>query len=356
MAANRLPASWMNALDPAAGARHSRWTAARAGAPRCSEISRRSRPASGQTLIVPSAFGRGELLRRLRAPFARNVIPGAHAAGRARGRSRSRTRSFAARRRDAGAWQGLSRRSTLGFGCGTDFERSIQARTPRARLGGGPERRGRAAQRRGRFETTRRSGRRAGAHECRRDRGGGQRRRRSGLSGDQVHPDRHAVGRDPERRGWIKSLARPGGNVTGLIAFLPEMGSKRVELVKDLLPRARRVGVMTDSSPNMQSEFGHIEAAGRSLGVEVQYVRVMSSEDLDAAFTLLRKAPPDALYVQASSRVLDGLRSRIAAFGIASRLPVIGTIPYHAESGFLLSYGASIVGWHHRSAYFVDKI
>src|SRR6266487_916038 len=90
MAANRLPASWMNALDPAAGARRSRWTAARAGAPRCPCISRCSRPASGQTLIVPSSFGRGELPRRLRAPFARNVIPGAHAVDRARGRSRCR--------------------------------------------------------------------------------------------------------------------------------------------------------------------------------------------------------------------------------------------------------------------------
>src|SRR3989442_4286624 len=84
MAANRLPASLMNALDPAAGARRSRWTAARAGAPRCPCISRCSRPASGQTLIVPSSFGRGELPRRLRAPFARSVIPGAHAADRAR--------------------------------------------------------------------------------------------------------------------------------------------------------------------------------------------------------------------------------------------------------------------------------
>src|SRR4030095_16553339 len=79
MAANRLPASLMNALDPAAGARRSRWTAARVRAPRCPYISRRSRPASGLTLTVPSSFRRGELPRRLRAPFARNVIPGAHA-------------------------------------------------------------------------------------------------------------------------------------------------------------------------------------------------------------------------------------------------------------------------------------
>src|SRR5499426_4413549 len=69
----------MNALDPAAGARRSRWTAAPAGTPRCADISRRSRPTSGQTVTVPSSFPRGELPRRLRAPFARNVIPGVHA-------------------------------------------------------------------------------------------------------------------------------------------------------------------------------------------------------------------------------------------------------------------------------------
>src|SRR5512138_497621 len=87
MAANRLPASWMNALDPAAGARPSRLTAARTGAPRCPYISRRSRPASGQTLTVPSSLRRAELPRPLRAPLARNVIPGAHACVRARDRS-----------------------------------------------------------------------------------------------------------------------------------------------------------------------------------------------------------------------------------------------------------------------------
>ena len=166
-----------------------------------------------------------------------------------------------------------------------------------------------------------------------------------------------AVGSDPERRGWIKSLARPGGNVTGLIGFLPEMGGKRIELVKDLLPKARSVGVMTDVAPGNRSEFEHIEAAGRTLGLGIrQQILVKSAEDLDAAFTLLRKTPVDALYVQSSARVLDGLRSRIAAFGISARLPVIGAIPYLAESGFLLAYGASSEGWSHRSAYFVDKI
>jgi ABC-type uncharacterized transport system substrate-binding protein len=165
-----------------------------------------------------------------------------------------------------------------------------------------------------------------------------------------------AVGTDPERRGWIKSLAQPGGNVTGMIGLLPEMAGKRIELVRDVLPKARRVGVMTDGSPGNRSEFEHIEAAGRALSLEIQYVRVERAEDLDAALTRLRNTSVDALYVQSSARVLDTLRSRIADFGKSARLPVIGTIPFLAESGFLLSYGASSVGWHHRSAYFVDRI
>src|SRR2546427_9058452 len=113
MAANRLPASLMNALDPAAGARRSRLTAARAGAPRCPYISRRSRPTSGQTLTVPSSIRRGELPRRLRAPFARNVIPGAHAADRARGHARAQPHSCATSRRAAASRDGVAFRQGL---------------------------------------------------------------------------------------------------------------------------------------------------------------------------------------------------------------------------------------------------
>lgn len=165
-----------------------------------------------------------------------------------------------------------------------------------------------------------------------------------------------AVGTDPEQRGWIKSLARPGGNVTGLIAFLPEMGGKRIELVRDLLPKARSVGVMTDLSPGNLRALEHAENAGRALGLEIRRVPVKSADDLDAALALLMKTPVDALYVQSSARLLDGLRGRIAAFGTSARLPVIGTIRFHAESGFLLSYGARSLDWAHRSAYFVDRI
>jgi ABC-type uncharacterized transport system substrate-binding protein len=165
-----------------------------------------------------------------------------------------------------------------------------------------------------------------------------------------------AVGTDPEARGWIRSLARPGGNVTGLIAFLPEMGGKRIEFVKDLLPRARRVGVMSDLSQNNLRELEHVETAARALDLEIRRVPVKSADDLDAALTLLRQTPVDALYVQSSARVLDRLRGRIATFAVGARLPVIGSIRSQAESGYLLSYGASSLGWAQRSGYIVDKI
>jgi len=98
-----------------------------------------------------------------------------------------------------------------------------------------------------------------------------------------------AVGSDPEKRGWIKSLARPGGNVTGLIGFMPEMAGKRIEFVKELRPKARRVGVMTDVSPGNRTEFEHVEAAGRVQSLEIQYVEMKSAEGLDAALTSLRR-------------------------------------------------------------------
>src|SRR5207249_1025646 len=144
MAANRLPASLMNALDPAAGARRSRLTAARAGAPRCPYISRRSRPASGQTVTVPSSFRRGELPRRLRAPFARNVIPGVHAVDWARGYRQYRPHRHGTPRRWAGAQTRIRTRWLSGNGLSVDTQIGIRVsdipREPeRARLCRGTE-------------------------------------------------------------------------------------------------------------------------------------------------------------------------------------------------------------------------
>ena len=156
-------------------------------------------------------------------------------------------------------------------------------------------------------------------------------------------------------RGWIASLSRPGGNVTGLIALLPELGGKRVQLLKELAPSARVLAVMFRPSGD-DSELKHAEAAGRALGLTIKRVPLKAAGDLDGALSPLTKKSVDALYVQANATVLDPLRSRIARFAISEGLPTIGALPRHAEAGFLLSYGPSTVAWTRRSAYFVDRI
>lgn len=156
-------------------------------------------------------------------------------------------------------------------------------------------------------------------------------------------------------RGLIASLSRPGGNVTGLIALLPELGSKRVQLLKEFAPRARVVAVMFRPTGD-ESELKHAEAAGLALGLTIRRVPVNAAGDLDAAISSLTKKSVDALYVQANAAVLDPLRNRIARFAISEGLPTIGALPRHAEAGFLLSYGPSTVAWTRRSAYFVDRI
>jgi len=160
-------------------------------------------------------------------------------------------------------------------------------------------------------------------------------------------------------RGWIASLSRPGGNMTGLIALLPELGGKRVQLLKEFAPSTRVLAVVfrpSGDGSESSSELRHTEAAGRSLGLEIRRVGLKTAADLDRALPSLTKKFVDALYVQANATVLDPLRSRIARFAIGERLPTIGALPSHAEAGFLLPYGPSSIAWSRRSAYFVDRI
>ena len=160
---------------------------------------------------------------------------------------------------------------------------------------------------------------------------------------------------DAVERGLIVSLSRPGGNVTGLIALLPELGGKRVQLLKEFAPRTRALAMMFRPSGD-ESEMKHAEAAGRALGVTIRRVPLNAASDLEDAIPSLTKKSVDALYVQANATVLDPLRSRIARFAISEGLPTIGALPRPAEAGFLLSYGPSTVAWTRRSAYFVDRI
>jgi putative ABC transport system substrate-binding protein len=164
-----------------------------------------------------------------------------------------------------------------------------------------------------------------------------------------------AASTDALERGFITSLARPGGNVTGITAFMPELAGKRIELLRDVLPRARRIGVVSLPIEFHRSELRRIESAARSLGLEVRSIEAKDGAAVVRAIGSLASAGVDALYVQPSS-VSDPSRSAMAEAALRARLPAMGGIPYYAESGFLLSYGASSVAWSQRSAYFVDRI
>jgi ABC-type uncharacterized transport system substrate-binding protein len=164
-----------------------------------------------------------------------------------------------------------------------------------------------------------------------------------------------AVSTDAVERGFVASLARPGGNVTGITALMPELAGKRIQLLREMLPRARRLGVVSAPIPFHQGELARIESAARSLGFDVRAIEAKDAAAFVRAIGILAGASVDAVYVQPSG-LTDPARRQMADVALKARLPTMGAIPNYAESGFLLSYGASNVAWSHRSAYFVDRI
>jgi putative ABC transport system substrate-binding protein len=164
-----------------------------------------------------------------------------------------------------------------------------------------------------------------------------------------------AVSTDALERGFVSSLARPGGNITGMTAFMPELAGKRIALLRDIVPKARRIGVVSASTAFHRSELGRIQIAARSLGLEVRSIEAKDGATFVQAIGALAGAGVDALYVQPSA-LTDPSRSQMAEVALKGRLPAMGAIPNYAEAGFLLSYGANSIAWSHRSAYFVDRI
>ncbi len=164
---------------------------------------------------------------------------------------------------------------------------------------------------------------------------------------------------DPVGEGFVQSMARPGGNVTGIATLVWELDSKRLELLKDTFPKVARVGVLA----NPEFDIGHFDKrmsalrdAARSLGVQIELFVVQRREQLDGVFTAIKAARLDALLVRADLNVLDHSRGEIARLAASQRLPAIYPWRFFAEAGGLISYGASIAGFHHRSATYVARI
>ena len=164
------------------------------------------------------------------------------------------------------------------------------------------------------------------------------------------------VSADPVGTGLVASLARPGGNITGLSIFSAEVGGKRLDLIKEVVPKASRVAVLWNASSLAKAiELKDTQAAAVPLGVTLQSVQVRGPNDFDSAFSAIIKGRPDALITFSETLTL-GHQKRIVDFAAKNRLPMISEIREFAEAGGLMTYGASLSDNFRRAATYVDKI
>ncbi len=162
---------------------------------------------------------------------------------------------------------------------------------------------------------------------------------------------------DPVSDGFIASLARPGGNITGLSTFAAEISGKRLELLKDVVPQISRLAVLgTLINPHNAREIREIENTAAAFGVKVQYLDVLSPKDLETAFRAAAKARADAALWLVAGPVGRANRKEIAELAAKNRLPAIYTQRVYAEAGGLMSYGASFSDLYRRAATYADKI
>jgi len=160
---------------------------------------------------------------------------------------------------------------------------------------------------------------------------------------------------DPVGTGLVASLARPGGNATGLSNQSPDLASKRVELLRDVIPGLRRLAIMAFlSNPSAVLEMGEAQAAARKLGLEVTTSEIRRAEDITPAFEALRDRV-DALYLCPDPLLMTN-RTRINILAVGERLPTMHGLREYVEAGGLMSYGSNFPDLLRRAADFVDKI
>jgi ABC-type uncharacterized transport system substrate-binding protein len=166
------------------------------------------------------------------------------------------------------------------------------------------------------------------------------------------------LGPDPVEAGFIESLARPGGNVTGLTNLGPELGGKRLELFKEAVPKLARVAVLYDPTiPASVRELKDVlPAAARALGLTVRFWEVRAADDFDRVFATISKWRPDGLYVLVAGPLMSANRKRIVGFALKSRLPSMYQSKEAVDAGGLVSYGADLADSYRRVAYYVDRI
>ena len=166
-----------------------------------------------------------------------------------------------------------------------------------------------------------------------------------------------ATSSDPVGTGLVASLARPGGNVTGLSIISPDLSGKRLELLREVVPGLSRVAFLWN--PDVRGnllDYKETEGAASSLRVQLQSVEVVRAEDVDRAFSVVTKERAQALIVPPLNPVAFGNRDQIASFVQKNKLPSMYAQREYVDAGGLMSYGPSIPDMHRRAATYVDKI
>jgi putative ABC transport system substrate-binding protein len=165
------------------------------------------------------------------------------------------------------------------------------------------------------------------------------------------------VGIDPVVAGLVESLARPGGNVTGITNLAAELGGKRLDLLKEAVPKLARVAVLYEpANPASVREVKELlPAAARALKLTLQPWEVRSADGLEKVFAALSKQRPDGLYVLGSG-LMTANRKRIVGLALKSRLPSMYQSREYVDAGGLMYYGADQAESYQRVAYFVDRI
>ena len=163
-------------------------------------------------------------------------------------------------------------------------------------------------------------------------------------------------GDDPIGSGFVASLARPGGNITGLSAMSTDLSSKRLELLKEIVPKLSRVAVLVgEVQQTNTAQMKEIEVSAQALGLRLQILALRGPKDIEAAFQAARNGRAGAVLAETAATLLSQ-RTQVADLAVKTRLPVIYTREEFVETGGLMVYAPNLTDLARRSATYVDKI
>jgi ABC-type uncharacterized transport system substrate-binding protein len=164
------------------------------------------------------------------------------------------------------------------------------------------------------------------------------------------------IGEDPVKVGLVRSLSRPGGNVTGMTNFMNVLGAKRLELVSEAVPSAVVLGLLVNpTNPNAEADTRDLQTAAQALGRQLQVLTASTDQELESAFTTALEKQVGALFINIDSFLFER-RQQIAELAARHRVPTIHPFREYVAAGGLMSYGASFVDAWHQAGIYVAKI